>query len=200
MDALDFLDQDDTPPAAAPTPAPRPAAAAPKPGTPEPTEQDHAAALQRALAREFARRRWARAEAVAIELEGRRQELEWHKSQTWSRQILSAARGQQALLRGEIQRLELAHKQAQARERAVAQQLKADPIGSALIAEEAQSAAAERADIREDAERILAAREAQADAQREAALLRERQAEQDKDKDEPRPRKKTGGPAAPKPL
>lgn len=162
-----------------------------------PTAEDQDAALQRALDHEFARRRWARAEAVAVDLEGRRQELEWIKLQSWGRRLLSAARGQQALLKGEIQRLEAAHRQALAREAGVMKSLRADPVSQGLIQEEAQATAAERAAIREEAERVLAAREAQSEAQREAALLREREAEQDKD--EPRPRKKSGGPAAPKP-
>lgn len=208
MDALDSLflnDETETPPpapapAGATTTAPRPAAAAPKPTGPEPTPEDNANALNAALAREMARRRWAPSSAVARELEGRRQELEWHQMQSWSRRLLATAGGQQAL-RGEIQRLEQAHRQAIAREKGLRQYLKSDPISSSLINEEAQIAAKERAERFEEAARATAAREAQAEAQREAALQREREAlrqrESEKEDEAPRPKTKSSG--APKP-
>lgn len=214
MDALEFLNENDE--SQTPTPAAAPAISRksetdfqgkaqavtpPRPAAPQPTAEDRSRALQAALDREMARRRWARAEQLQIELEGRRQELAWHQMQKWTSRLLSTARGQQALLKGEIERLDAAHKQAMAREAGLAKHLAADPISSVLIEEEAETTARQRADQREAAAMIIADREAQAEAKREQALQRERQAQaaRDADKDDAKPRKKSSGPAAPKP-
>lgn len=204
MDALEFLNDPEpetlTPPPAATLAAPRAAAVSKSVPIHQPTADDTNRALQAALDREMARRRWSRAEQIKIELEGRRQELEWHKLQSWSRQLLSVARGQQALLKGEIQRLEVAHRQALAREAGLTKALQADPIAASLIAEVAETTAQQRADQKAAATKILADREAAAEAKREQAMARERQAqaEREQDNDDPKPRKKSGG-AAPKP-